>query len=80
MDVKKYMTQEPKLLTEAAMARIDRLYKLIEGLEGIRKTVSNIPEENTSEALDAAYEAIERAFIAGISAEQLGIQEEVEKR
>ena len=79
MDVKRYMTQEPKSLTEAAMPRIDRLYKLIEGLEKTRETVSSIPEENTSEALEAAYKAIERAFIAGISAEQLGIQEEVEK-
>lgn len=79
MDVRKYVKKDPLTFKESALARIDRIYKLVDGLDRLRETVDSIPEQNSSEGLKAAYKALAKAFTDVIKEEQAGLTEEVER-
>lgn len=79
MDVKRYMKKEELPFKESALARLDRIYSLVDGLDKLKATVEAIPEQNSSEGLKAAYKALAKAFTDVIKEEQAGLTEEVER-
>lgn len=79
MNVREYVKKDELPFKESALARIDRIYKLVDGLDRLRETVEAIPEQNSSEGLRRAYKTLAKAFTDAIKEEQIGLTQEVER-